>query len=75
MLAQIADDAPGRIGAKRLGELSGLTISNSQLDGLATLHFSRANRAAGTGKELLRLVRENQVGNNVVYRIWSARSE
>ena len=40
VLAQIADNAPGKIGAKRLGELSGLVISNSRLDGLPALHFS-----------------------------------
>jgi hypothetical protein len=39
-LAQIADNAPGRIGAKRLGELSGLVVSSSHLDGLPALHFS-----------------------------------
>ena len=40
VLAQITDNAPGRIGAKRLGELSGLVISSSRLDGLPALHFS-----------------------------------
>jgi hypothetical protein len=40
VLAQIADNAPGRIGAKRLSELSGLVISSSCLDGLPALHFS-----------------------------------
>ena len=40
VLALIADTAPGRIGAKRLGELSGLVVSSSRLDGLPSLHFS-----------------------------------
>ena len=40
VLARIADNAPGRIGAKRLGELSGLMISSSRLDSLPALHFS-----------------------------------
>jgi hypothetical protein len=129
VLAQIADNAPGRIGAKRLGDISGLVISSSRLDGLPALHFSVSGGcsckflAGGphkhkgtweldpkqleklavaikvlnsearkyrfvahwlggetermeqrvTGKELLRLVEENQVGDNVVYRTWSDR--
>jgi hypothetical protein len=40
VLAQVAENAPGKIGAKRLGELSGLVISNSRLDGFPALHFS-----------------------------------
>jgi hypothetical protein len=40
VLAQIAENAPGRIGARRLGELSGLVISNSRLNDLPALHFS-----------------------------------
>lgn len=131
VLAQIADNAPGRIGAKRLGELSGLVISSSRLAGLPALHFSvsggcsceflargphkhkgtweldpkqleklavaivvlnsearkyrfvahwiggeteRAEQRI-TGKELLSLVEENQVGDNVVYRTWSDRAK
>jgi hypothetical protein len=131
VLAQIADTAPGKIGAKRLGELSGLVISSSRLDGLPALHFSvsggcsceflargphkhvgtweldptqlaklavairalnsearkyrfvahwlggeteRTERRI-TGKELLRLVEENQVGDNVIYRTWSDGSK
>ena len=131
VLAQIADNAPGRIGAKRLGELSGLMISSSRLDGLPALHFSVSSGcsceflASGphkhegiweldpmqlaklavairalnsearkyrfvarwlggeterterriTGKELLKLVEENQVGDNVIYRTWSDGSK
>ena len=131
VLAQIADNAPGRIGAKRLGELSGLVISSSHLDGLPALHFSASGGcsceflargshkhkgtweldpkqlaklavAIGvlnsearkyrfvahwiggeterteqriTGKELLRFVEENQLGDNVVYRTWSDRAK
>jgi hypothetical protein len=128
VLAQIADNAPGRVGAKRLGELSGLVISSSRLDGLPALHFSvsggcsceflargphkhkgtweldlaklavaigvlnseaRKYRFVAhwlggeperteqriTGKELLRIVEENQVGDNVVYRTWSDRAK
>ena len=131
VLAQIADNAPGTIGAKRLGELSGLVISSSRLDGRPALHFSVSGGCSceflargshehkGTweldpkqlsklavaigvlnsevrkcrfvahwiggeterteqriaGKELLRLVEENQVGDNVVYRTWSDRAK
>jgi hypothetical protein len=131
VLAQIADNAPGRIGAKRLGALSGLVISSARLNGLPALHFSvsggcsceflargphehkgtweldpkqleklavairvlnseaRKYRFVAhwlggaterteqriTGKELLRLVEENQVRDNVVYRTWSDGSK
>jgi len=130
MVAQIADNAPGRLEAKRLSELSGLLISSSRLDGRSALHFSvsggcsceflakGAHQTAGTweldprqipklaaairalnsearkyrfvahwlggetkrtehrvaGEELLRLVEENRVGDNVLYRTWSGRS-
>jgi hypothetical protein len=42
ILVQIADGAPGRISAKRLGELSGLVATGSRLDGKPALHLSVA---------------------------------
>jgi hypothetical protein len=40
VLVQIADGAPGRIGAKRLGELAGLVVSSSRFDGKPAMHLS-----------------------------------
>jgi hypothetical protein len=40
VLVQISENAPGRIGAKRLGEISGLVVMSSNLDGRPALHLS-----------------------------------
>ena len=40
VLVQIPENAPGRIGAKRLGEISGLVVKSSNLDGRPALHLS-----------------------------------
>jgi len=40
VLVQIADGAPGRIGGKRLAELSGLVVTSSRLDEKPALHLS-----------------------------------
>jgi hypothetical protein len=40
LLIQTAEGAPGRIGAKRLAELSGLIVTPSKLDGKPALHIS-----------------------------------
>src|SRR5688572_30199314 len=40
ILIQIPENAPARIGAKRLGEISGLVVRSSTLDGQAALHLS-----------------------------------
>jgi hypothetical protein len=40
VLVQIADGAPGRISAKRLGELSGLVVTSARLDQKPALHLS-----------------------------------
>jgi hypothetical protein len=127
VLAQIADGAPGRIGPKRLSELSGLVVTASHLDDKPALHFSvsggcscdflakgphkhnqvweldpahlpkleaailalnsevekyrflarwlggetQRSEKRLTGRDLLALVRGNQVSDNVVYRTWS----
>jgi hypothetical protein len=40
VLVQIHEDAPGRIGAKRLAGISGLVVRSATLDGQAALHLS-----------------------------------
>jgi hypothetical protein len=40
LLIQTAEGAPGRIGAKRLSELSGLAVTPSRLDNKPALHIS-----------------------------------
>jgi hypothetical protein len=40
VLVQIADGAPGRIGAKRLGELAGLVVTSGRLNDKPALHLS-----------------------------------
>jgi hypothetical protein len=131
VLVLISENAPGRIGANRLGEISGLVVKSSNLDGRPALHLSvsggcsceflakgphrhdgtweldpaqlpklaAAIRALNTearkyrfiahwmggdterteqrvsGRELLRAVEENRVGDNVMYRTWSGTAE
>lgn len=40
IIATIAPDAKARISAKRLSELSGLSVASCKMDGLPALHFS-----------------------------------
>ena len=40
VLVQISENAPGRIGAKRLGEISGLVVKRSNLDRRPALHLT-----------------------------------
>lgn len=40
VLVQISENAPGRIGAKRLEEISGLVVKSSNCDGRPALHLS-----------------------------------
>src|SRR5688572_667339 len=40
VLAQVAEEAPGRLSAKRLAALSGLVVKAGEMDGKPALHLS-----------------------------------
>ena len=40
IIATIAPNAKGRISAKRLSELSGLSVTSCKMDGVSALHFA-----------------------------------